>query len=156
MLWLYPHPSRHCRDTFPYLGEGLEASGVAATAAEVFRGAAAGEAIEDIFCSFGGEDIGEGAFKDVTEVYDALSVEAARDDGAVGEYAEVVAKTVAEYLVGAEGRFPIGPFKAITVFEVQLVADARAASAPFPLTAKLRLKKVKGSVIPAVVAALVP
>ena len=127
------------RSPFPYLGEGLESSGVAAPLAEVFCGTAAGEAIEDVFCSFGGEDIGKRCIKDVAEVYDPFPIEAAGDNGAVGEYTEVVAETVAKYAIRSEGSFTVGPLEAIAVFQVQLVADTRATGTPFPFAGESRL-----------------
>ena len=56
---------------------------IAASLAEVFCGRAAGEALENTFGSFRGEDLGYLGFKDVTEVYDPFPIETAGDDGTV-------------------------------------------------------------------------
>ena len=52
----------------------------------------------------------------ITEAYDALSVKAAGDHGAVNEYAEVIGETVAEYRAIALLAGDVWPFKAIAPF----------------------------------------
>lgn len=98
----------------------------------------------------------DGGMVDIAEGNIALVIEAARDHRAVDKDAEVVAESVAEHLRAHIIRLHIGPIEAVTVFEVQFMADSCAARGPFPLARKARAENVEGTVISAAVVSLVP
>ena len=73
-----------------------ESLGVAAAAAQRLGGSLAGEALHHGFGPGGGQDRFDALAVDVPQGDAALAVQAAGDDGAVAEDAEVIPQAVAE------------------------------------------------------------
>ena len=65
--------------------------------------------------------------EDISKSYYAVGVETAGNNRSVGEYAEVVGEAVAEYSLTEIGALLVGPFKALTEFEMELIAYSRSA-----------------------------
>ena len=59
----------------------------------------------------------------------------------------MIAQSVAENTVRAEGGILVGPLKAVTVFKVQFMTNARTAGTPFPFAEKLLLQYFKSSIV---------
>ena len=83
-------------------------------------------------------------------------IEAAGDDRAVGEDAEVIAKTVAEKLSGAFLGIGVWPIEAFTVFEVETVAKPCTALTFNPFFGEFFLQSCNGAVVSAAVVSEVP
>lgn len=112
---------------------GLEPPCVAASLAEGLRGASRGKASPYCLGALGGEYLLYGCFKYIAKGYDAVAVKTARNNTAVGEYTEMVRKTVAEYVRVCFLKAYIWPLKALSVLKVELMPYPRASRAPFPL-----------------------
>ena len=73
-----------------------------------------------------GEDI---LLEDISEPHRPVSIETARNDRAVGEYREMIAKSVAEHRLAKLLALRIGPLKTLAELDVELVLYPRAALA---------------------------
>ena len=109
---------------------------VAATAAKRLCGVAVGKALRNGRSTRGGKDLVERGVKDVAKGDHAVAIHAARDDRAVGEDAEMVAKPIAKDLVARHRGISVGPNKAISPFQMELISDAKPARVFRPLALK--------------------
>ena len=91
----------------------LKSSGITAFAAQLLDGASALEALADSGGALGFENFLYRRLMNIAEAYDALSVKAAGDHGAVNEDSEVIGEAVAEYRAISLLARDVGPFKAI-------------------------------------------
>ena len=105
----------------------LKSSRVAALLAERLGGVSSFEAFCNSPSSLRGEYLGYILLKSISERYFSVGIKAARYDTAVRKYAEVVAKSVTEYVIAHIFRILIGPGESVAPLEMELIADSRAA-----------------------------
>jgi hypothetical protein len=93
---------------------------------------------------------------DISQCNDPVAIQAARHDRAVNQNAEVIRKTVAKHLISLHGRVFVGPLKAVTPLNMELITDANASRILPPITRKATAKVLAYHVISAIVMSPIP
>ena len=124
---------------FSLFSEPFCNSGISASAAKRLYSLVTRETVVHSHCTRRSKNLIERLFKQVSESNIAVMVQTARHYPAVNKNAEVVAETVAKYLITKFFLIGIGPIKSITVLKVQSVSDSRTVCplAPFAVRKSL-------------------
>ena len=130
--------------------------GIAAAAAQIFRGISAQEAVVYCICPIRIQDLLQRLLEDVSEGDITLVIQAAGDDGAVAQDADLITHSIAEYPLAALRGGKIRPIEFVTVFQVDPLSNPGAVAFGDPFLWEmglqglddLRVQRVRSAVIP--------
>ena len=153
-----PTPSPTMDPSHPHLlPKPLRHGGVAAALAEGLGGGVVGEALIDGVGAWRREDFLQTLGVEVAQVHVAVMVQTTGDHGAVDEYANLVAESIAEHLFAGVGFvLEVGPFKHVVALDIQVLCQSPAIVSLDPRARLVVGYQTDNLFVHAVVAAFVP